>query len=296
MQGAGGVGGLLEVNDTLNGVHFAAYDGNGNVAALVQATAGTNSATYEYGPFGELLRATGPMAKANPLRFSTKWQDDETDFLYYCYRFYNPSTGRWLSRDPKQERAGRNLYGLVANAPLQSVDRDGRDAAVLNFGGYAGHTFLIVNQPSSIFGDPVTPGIVAYHFYGYNQYIGSCGGFGGYIGAVCDKAKTFPEPPTDINSLIARWQPKEGPLTVLAYALGTELDDQLLIAELNDEVREDAGIYSLLLGIECHTKAWEWFHSYTAGGRRINPVILVGPTLPYPPKQWWETLDYADTF
>ena len=46
-------------------------------------------------PFGEVLRATGPMAKANPFRFSTKYQDDETDLLYYGYRYYNASTGRW---------------------------------------------------------------------------------------------------------------------------------------------------------------------------------------------------------
>ena len=25
-------------------------------------------------------------------------------------RFYNPSSGRWLSRDPIGERGGRNLY------------------------------------------------------------------------------------------------------------------------------------------------------------------------------------------
>jgi hypothetical protein len=31
-------------------------------------------AHYQYGPFGEVLRATGPMAKANPFRFSTKYQ------------------------------------------------------------------------------------------------------------------------------------------------------------------------------------------------------------------------------
>ena len=41
MQGAGGVGGLLEVSDAANGVHFAAFDGNGNVAALVKAADGT---------------------------------------------------------------------------------------------------------------------------------------------------------------------------------------------------------------------------------------------------------------
>ncbi len=43
------------------------------------------------------------MAKAKPFRFSTKYQDDETDLLYYGYRYYNASTGRWNSRDPIEE-------------------------------------------------------------------------------------------------------------------------------------------------------------------------------------------------
>lgn len=77
------------------------------------------------GPFGKLLRATGPMAKANPFRFSTKFQDDETDMLYYGYRYYNASTGGWLSRDPIQERGGRNLYGFVYNNPIGRIDRLG---------------------------------------------------------------------------------------------------------------------------------------------------------------------------
>ena len=93
LQGAGGVGGLLALSNAVNGVHFVAYDGNGNVAGLVKAADGTVTARYEYGPFGEVIRATGPMAKANPFRFSTKFQDDETDLLYYGYRYYNPSTG-----------------------------------------------------------------------------------------------------------------------------------------------------------------------------------------------------------
>jgi hypothetical protein len=82
IQDAGGVGGLLEVNDAINGAHFAAFDGNGNLCALVKGADGTVSARYEYGPFGELIRATGLMAKTNPLRFSTKYQDDETDLLF----------------------------------------------------------------------------------------------------------------------------------------------------------------------------------------------------------------------
>ena len=39
-QGAGGVGGLLMVNAGTNGVHFPAYDLNGNVMGLVNATNG----------------------------------------------------------------------------------------------------------------------------------------------------------------------------------------------------------------------------------------------------------------
>ena len=82
------------------------------------------------GPFGEVLRATGPMAKANPFRFSTKYQDDETDLLYYGYRYYNPSTGRWLSPDPLEECGGVNVHGFCANNAASFSDRNGLDFAI----------------------------------------------------------------------------------------------------------------------------------------------------------------------
>jgi RHS repeat-associated protein len=80
------------------------------------------SRTCLEGPFGEVIRATGLMAKVNPLRFSTKYQDDETDLLYYGYRYYNASMGRWLSRDPIGEDGGLNLYGFVCNSPINLFD------------------------------------------------------------------------------------------------------------------------------------------------------------------------------
>jgi len=126
---------------------FVAYDANGNVSALVNAGDGTILANYEYGPFGEPIRLTGPLAKANPFRFSTKYQDDETDLLYYGYRYYKASTGTWLSRDPLAELAfqratvnafnsqtytqkiirdcNSNLYRFVHNDPLDQYDRLG---------------------------------------------------------------------------------------------------------------------------------------------------------------------------
>ncbi len=127
IQGAGGVGGLLAIRDTSTGIsHFVGFDGNGNVSLLADGSTGAVSGKYEYGPFGELIRATGPMAKLNPFRFSTKYQDDETGLLYYGCRFYNPSTGRWPSRDPMEERGGKNLYAFVNNNPITLIDALGQ--------------------------------------------------------------------------------------------------------------------------------------------------------------------------
>jgi RHS repeat-associated protein len=97
------------------------------------------------------------MAKANPFRFSTKFQDDETDLLYYGYRYYNASAGRWLSRDPSAEPGfealihsawkqvglfqpgefleGPNLYGFVRNVPTRAIDRDGLNWYVIEISG-----------------------------------------------------------------------------------------------------------------------------------------------------------------
>jgi RHS repeat-associated protein len=122
MQGAGGIGGLIAVKSTSTGTHFVAYDGNGNVCALIDASNGIHSAQYEYGPFGELIRATGPMAKANPFRFSTKFNDDETGLIYYGYRYYTPSQGIWPSRDPAGESGGRNLYAFCGNDSVNAFD------------------------------------------------------------------------------------------------------------------------------------------------------------------------------
>jgi len=122
------------------GTYCCAYDANGNVMGLVSAADGSVAARYEYGPFGELIRATGPMAKVNPFRFSTKYQDEETGLVYYGYRYYDPGTGRWLNRDPINELGHRtllakrssrigadasNLYEFVHNNPINWIDPSG---------------------------------------------------------------------------------------------------------------------------------------------------------------------------
>ena len=59
--------------------------------------------------------------------FSSKEWEPGAGLYYYGYRFYSPSLGRWLSRDPLGEFADplHNLYRFVGNNPLNAVDPDG---------------------------------------------------------------------------------------------------------------------------------------------------------------------------
>jgi RHS repeat-associated protein len=127
MQGAGGVGGLLWMtiaSGTNAGTYFYAYDGNGNVTALINAAGGTRSAVYEYGPFGELLRATGPVGMDNPFQFSSKRREAATGLVLFEYRVYSADCGRWITPDPKNEISFAALNGpLVRKMLLEEAGR-----------------------------------------------------------------------------------------------------------------------------------------------------------------------------
>jgi RHS repeat-associated protein len=138
-QGAGGVGGVLAVNIATNGVQFAAYDGNGNIIALCGAADGAATATYEYSPFGQTLRAEGVVARANPIRWSTQFANDVTGTAKYLFRDYQMANGRWPNRDPlgeagfevirntaaKDMGAEPNRYSFTANNPISHFDSMG---------------------------------------------------------------------------------------------------------------------------------------------------------------------------
>jgi RHS repeat-associated protein len=125
MQGAGGIGGLLQASQNTGGGVPAAmlfvYDGNGNVTALVDAADGSVVARYDYSPFGMTVLADGPAAAANPWRFSSK-EHDATGLVYYGYRYYSPELGRWINRDPADESGGINQLAFCSNRPSNTVD------------------------------------------------------------------------------------------------------------------------------------------------------------------------------
>jgi len=125
---AGGVGGLLRTAEHGTGgaaaSYYPTYDANGNVSEYLDSV-GAISAHYEYSPFGELSHHSGDMATSFSHRFSTRFQDLELRSYYYGFRYYNPLTGSWLSRDPIDERGGLNLYQSFMCDSVNRIDPHG---------------------------------------------------------------------------------------------------------------------------------------------------------------------------
>ncbi|MGI8603705.1 MAG: RHS repeat-associated core domain-containing protein [Verrucomicrobiales bacterium] len=122
LRGAGGVGALLAVYDEPSEkTFFPVYDGRGNVIALVDKDTKSIVAQWVYDPWGRLLQESDPQ-KLGAFGFSTKYRDTETGLIYFGYRYYDPNTGRWLSRDPLGEAGGFNLYAYCHNDPVNRVD------------------------------------------------------------------------------------------------------------------------------------------------------------------------------
>ena len=100
---------------------YYTHDLQKNVTALFGQAAGRR-AQYEHDPYGNPINTTGDAAGINPYRYSSEYLDEDLGLIYYNYRHYNPTDGRWINRDPIAEQGGINLYGFVENRPIAEND------------------------------------------------------------------------------------------------------------------------------------------------------------------------------
>ncbi|BEP61104.1 hypothetical protein GmRootV213_16580 [Variovorax sp. V213] len=82
------------------------------------------SARYKaWGEAREAISEAGRRAGlANPIRFQGQYFDAETGLHYNRHRYYDPASGRYVSRDPLGLAGGRNLHVYAGNNPVRGID------------------------------------------------------------------------------------------------------------------------------------------------------------------------------
>ena len=101
-------------------------DMHGNVVQLLDES-GNVTKTYEYDSFGNEVK---PEKKdENPYRYCGEYYDKETEEVYLRARYYQPSVGRFITRDTytgeSDEPLSLHLYTYCANDGVNKCDADG---------------------------------------------------------------------------------------------------------------------------------------------------------------------------
>ena len=74
-----------------------------------------------YKPFGE-AEVHSKSSVANNFRFPGQYYDQETGLHYNYHRYYDPTTGRYLTADPIGLQGGMNLFAYSDNNPTRWMD------------------------------------------------------------------------------------------------------------------------------------------------------------------------------
>jgi RHS repeat-associated protein/uncharacterized repeat protein (TIGR01451 family) len=101
------------------------HDALGSVRQLLDST-GEVDANYAYDPFGVPVVAGDA---TNPYRFTGEAWDEEVELLYLRARYYQPDTGRFITKDPwvgnVWQPSTLNRYVYASNNPVNYVDPAG---------------------------------------------------------------------------------------------------------------------------------------------------------------------------
>jgi RHS repeat-associated protein len=114
--------------------HYYLTDGQHSVRALSNSSAVTTD-TYDYTAFGTSYQENG--LTTNPYRFTGQQYDGATGLYSLRARFYDPSAGRFLSRDTWPINVNNpielNRYGYTANNPINAFDPSGYELVFRGF-------------------------------------------------------------------------------------------------------------------------------------------------------------------
>ena len=101
------------------------HDHLGNARRLLDGWKDTVAA-YDYTPYGLVYGHAGDLGATTHLYTGHDW-DAQAGLYYAPYRYYNPFTARWMTRDPLEMVDGPNVYAYVACRPVLFIDLLGKE-------------------------------------------------------------------------------------------------------------------------------------------------------------------------
>ena len=107
--------------------YFYQRDPNGSITELTNAD-GTLAAAYHYDGFGNMTMDVGGDGHGNPLLFQSEYLDEGSQLYYMKARNYDPTTGRFTQRDPKDPAIGAAVmtpYAFASDRPTSLSDPKG---------------------------------------------------------------------------------------------------------------------------------------------------------------------------
>jgi len=113
------------VSERRGGVSTWSHSGLKNADAQTSSV-GAIAATRVYDAFGAELSATGTWKGPFGYAGGFGYQEDSSGLKLLGHRYYDPSTGRFLSRDPIKD--GRNWYVYCSGSPIGNSDPEGLSA------------------------------------------------------------------------------------------------------------------------------------------------------------------------
>src|SRR5437588_12921919 len=102
----------------------------GSITSLTDP-AGAVVETNEYDSFGRELSHTGPVV--HPYRYTAREWEADTNLYYYRARYYDQSTGRFLSEDPIGFAGGINFFDYSFNNPAKFIDPSGLAVTIVEY-------------------------------------------------------------------------------------------------------------------------------------------------------------------
>jgi RHS repeat-associated protein len=102
--------------------YYYGIDQLGSVRRVFVST--TSAPGYAYDPYGNPLQGAPP----TDFGYAGMFHNADSGLDLTLYRAYDPTVGRWLSRDPLGEQSDPvgNLYPYVRNNPISATDLSGR--------------------------------------------------------------------------------------------------------------------------------------------------------------------------